>query len=335
MRDLRMMKELHRALVDLTRLKRVQILSHWGGDADSVGSSYVLSRLLTNNYESLETGFMIPEEKSSHVEAIMNYLGMGERRLSRPDVYLLVDVGSLNQLGSLQDAVLSSGSKMITIDHHLTDGEDRQDLCFASPNYLATAEIVYDLMEYLGMDVSGKEAEALFLGIYYDTVRLSVADRELSGKAAKLLKAVDPSKLIGLLEPSMEEAERIARLKALRRTVVYRLGEWYLAVSSVSAYLSPVARVLINSGAHVAVVSSYQNGVCVLSMRSSYDFQKYTNVSLGGDLVKHLLRRFEGQGGGHAGAARINLRTTPEEAVYEVVKTLSTLLGVNAVELAD
>ncbi|MEM2095107.1 MAG: DHH family phosphoesterase [Candidatus Caldarchaeum sp.] len=335
MRDLLMMKKLHRALVDLTRSKRVQILSHWGGDADSVGSSYVLSRLLTNNYESLETGFMIPEEKSSHVEAIMNHLGFGESYLSRPDVYLLVDVGSLNQLGSLKDDVLSSGSKIITIDHHLPDGAEKQDTCFTSPNYLATAEIVYDLMEYLGMNVSGKEAEALFLGIYYDTVRLSVADRELSGKAAKLLKVVDPGRLIGLLEPSMEEAERIARLKALRRTVVYRLGEWYLAASSVSAYLSPVARVLINSGAHVAVVASYQNGVCVLSMRSSYDFQKYTNVSLGEDLVKHLLRRFEGHGGGHAGAARINLRTTPEEAVNEVVKALSKLLGVNAVELAD
>lgn len=330
-----MVKQLHKTLADYSRFKRVQILSHWGGDADSVGSSYVLLGLLGRVYGAAEAGLVIPEEKSSHVESIMRYLQFEERLVPNPDLYLLVDVGSLNQLGDMFQYVVSSGRPVVSIDHHSPNERDGRVVYLASPKYSAVAEIVYDLLDHLGLTVSEKEAEALFLGIYYDTVRLGVADREAAAKAAALLRLVDPSRLIGLLEPRMEEAERIARLKALRRTSVYRLGEWYLAVSNVSAYLSPVARSLVNSGAHVAVVGSYQSGVSVLSMRSSHDFQKYTGVSLGEDLVKHLLRRFEGNGGGHAGAARLQLKASLEDALSESVRGLSTLLGVNVVELAD
>ncbi|MEM2024561.1 MAG: DHH family phosphoesterase, partial [Candidatus Caldarchaeum sp.] len=314
------------------RHRRVQILTHWGGDADAVGAAFTLSKTLLENYEAEEVGFIIPDERSAHVNAIMQHLGFEEKFVSNPDAYLLVDVGSITQLGQLRSLVTESDKPIISVDHHLQSSDQQNTITISSPKYLATSEIVYDLLELLGVKVD-RFADPLFLGIYYDTVRLSVADVELARKAAVLLNFVDPSKLIGLLEPRMEEAERIARLKALKRITIYRMGEWYVTASSVNAYLSAVARTLVNAGAHVALVGGVQNDMAVISMRSSPEFQKYAGVSLGDHLVRHMLRKFEGDGGGHAGAARVRLRTEVSSALTEAIRGLALLLGVNPVEL--
>ncbi len=335
MRDLQLIKQLHKTFTEKLRRRKVQVLSHWGGDADSVGSSYVLSRLLLKVYEASEVGFLVPEERSSHVEAIMQHLGLEEKYIHHPDVYLLVDVGSLNQLGSMRDIVVNSGKPIISVDHHLPQEPYTNLTAIASPKYLAVSEIVYDLIEYLGIDIEKQEAEALFLGIYYDTVRLSVADEEAARKTANLLACLNPSQIIGLLEQKMEEPERVARLKALKRTNIFKVGEWYVAVSTVNSYLSAVARMLINAGAQVALVGASQEGMAVVSLRSSPEFQKYAGISLGDDLMKHMLRRFEGDGGGHAGAARMRLKTSVETALNESVKGLAMLLGASIVELAS
>ncbi|MCX8201605.1 MAG: DHH family phosphoesterase [Candidatus Caldarchaeum sp.] len=334
MRDHQFVRQLSQTLSLYVRGKKVQIVSHWGGDADSVGASYVLNRLLKDVYESLEVGFVIPEETSAHVKAIMEHLGFAEKLLPDPDLYLLVDVGSINQLGDLKELVVGSGREVIVVDHHLQPSERPGIRYFVASNYLAVSEIVFDLVEFLNVSCDEMMAEALFLGIYYDTVRLSVADAEAAAKAARLLTRLDPSKIIGMLEPKIEDSERIARLKALRRTNVFKLGEWFVVVSNVNGYLSSVARTLVTAGAHVAFVASMKGEYTVLAARSSHDFQKYSGITLGEDLTKYLLSRFEGDGGGHSGAARIKVKTGVEAALTEAVKGLSLLLGVNMVEMA-
>ncbi|MDW8083694.1 MAG: DHH family phosphoesterase [Candidatus Caldarchaeum sp.] len=333
MRDHGLIRSLHRTLERLAYGKRVQIVSHWGGDADSVGASYVLTNLLKDIYQASEVGFIIPEEVSAHVKAIMERIGFAEKIVAEPEVYVLVDVGSLNQLGDLKEVVVSSGKDMIVIDHHLQTREAENLCSIVSPQYQAVSEMVYDLLEFLNLRPDSKTAEALFLGMYYDTVRLSVADKELAVKAATLLSTIDPSKIIGMLEPKIEDAERIARLKALRRMDVFKLGEWFVAASRVNGYLSSVARTLISAGAHVALVAGSKGEYAVVAARSSQDFQKYAGITLGEDLTKYLVARFEGDGGGHAGAARLRLKTSPQTALTEAVKGLSLLLGVNMVEL--
>ncbi len=313
----------------------MQVLSHWGGDADSVGSAYVMCRLLSQNYEASETGFLIPEESALHVKAIMEHLGVKEKLVEKPDVYLLVDVGSPHLLGEYMDMVYGSGKPIISIDHHVRTVENSGATTLVSPNYLATAEIVYDLVEYLNLVMDKETAEALFLGIYYDTVRLSIADEEVAIKAARLLQRINPYSVLGMLEPRGDDAERIARLKGLRRASVYRLGDWFVAVSRVNSYLSSVARTLVNAGAHVALVAGEKGEHTILAARGSYDFQKFAGVGLGDDLVNYLLRRFEGDGGGHVGAARLRLKAPVDRVVEEAVKGLSTLLSTPAVELAE
>ena len=333
MRDFRLIKKLHESLAAHVPGKRAQILTHWGGDADAVGSSYVLKQLLESVYTASEVGLVIPEESSSHTATIMRYLGFGEKLLTNPDLYILVDVGSLNQLGEYRTVVLTSGKPVISIDHHLPGDAAETTINIASTKYQATAEMLYDLVDFLGFEPPQDFCEALFLGMYYDSVRLSVADRELALKVGKLLQKVDPSELVGMLEPRMDESERLARLKALKRIAVYKLNDWYIVTTHVNSYQSAVARVLVNAGAHVALVGGLQEGYAVISLRASPEFQKYAGLSLGEDLVKYLRKRYEGDGGGHAAAARVRLKTSVDTALAESLKGLSTLLGVNVVEI--
>ncbi|MEM1964329.1 MAG: DHH family phosphoesterase [Candidatus Caldarchaeum sp.] len=335
MRDHSFISEVHKTLQHHIRGRRVQVLSHWGGDADSVGSAYVMCRLLTQNYEATEAGFLIPEESALHVKAIMQHLRFEEKPVETPDVYLLVDVGSPHLLGEYKDNVYGSGKPIISIDHHVKTVENSETIALVSPKYLATAEIVYDLVEYLNLVIDKEMAEALFLGIYYDTVRLSIGDEEVASKASKLLQKINPYSVLGMLEPRGDDAERIARLKGLRRATFYRLGDWFVAVSRVNSYLSSVARTLVNAGAHVALVAGEKGEHTILAARGSYDFQKFSGVGLGNDLVNYLLRRFEGDGGGHVGAARLRLKAPVEKVIEEAVKGLSMLLSTPAVELAE
>jgi nanoRNase/pAp phosphatase (c-di-AMP/oligoRNAs hydrolase) len=333
MRDLNLIRKLHGSLAAHVPGKKAQILTHWGGDADAVGSSYVLKRLLENIYTASDVGFIVPEDPSSHTAVIMRLLGLSEKLVADPDLYILVDVGSMNQLGPYRETVVESGKPVISIDHHLPIDAAETTLSIASTKYQATAEILYDLVDYLELDLSEGFAEALFLGMYYDTVRLSVADQELASKVGSLLQRVNPAEIVGMLEPKMDESERLARLKALKRISVYKLGDWYTATAQVNSYQSAVARVLVNAGAHVALVGGVQEGYTVISLRASPDFQKYAGLSLGDDLTRYLTKRFEGDGGGHAAAARVRLKTSVETALAESVKGLSTLLGVGVVEI--
>ena len=104
----------------------------------------------------------------------------------------------------------------------------------------------------------------------------------------------------------MHFSERVARLKATRRTRLFKVNQWIIALSHVSAYQASAARALIELGAHVAAVAGTKNEDIEISLRSSLDFFKQTQIHLGRDIAKPLGEYLHGMGGGHATAAGVN-----------------------------
>ncbi|HDD66082.1 MAG TPA: hypothetical protein ENG52_00475, partial [Nitrososphaeria archaeon] len=155
------------------------ILIHSGGDPDSIGSAYVLSRMLSKAFGLRRILFRIPSEVSMHSVLLLEELGFAESEedLEKADSFIVLDCGSPEQLNDLA-WILGSGKPVVVIDHHSTslEGFKSKAEVYASEEYQSVCEIVFDLAEYLGYRLSAREAEALFAGIYYDTVRLSVAD---------------------------------------------------------------------------------------------------------------------------------------------------------------
>lgn len=333
MRKPELVSSLSKALREL-RGRRVAILTHGGGDADSIGSAYVLSNLLRKHYGVEEIFFTVPGSISTHSKVILNYLEFELSEVEDADTYIVVDAGSPEQLEDYL-WIFSSGREIIVVDHHETSVEVYRGVkLFASDNYQSVCELVYELAEYEGYSLKLREAEALFLGIYYDTVRLSVADEETLSKVCRLAGiGVKPMKILSQLETTMDVSERIARLKAAMRMKVYRLGDWVIALSRVSGFQSSAARSLISLGVHASIVAGESDEGVQASMRAVQDIVK-AGLDLG-KLASRIGEEFEGHGGGHATAAGAFCKTSDLEKVLKrCLELIEEQLGVGAEQVS-
>ncbi len=333
MRNPTLIERLADSLRKLTE-RRVKIITHSGGDPDSVGSAYVLSRIL-RSIGIREIGVIIPENISTHSRSLLAYLDLELSDIEGDEAYIVVDAGSPHQLGDFSEILKKDST--IVIDHHATSHEayGREYILFSSDEYQSVCEIVYELAEYLGYRVDVREAEALYLGMYYDTVRFSVADAETMRKVCSLIgRGVEPSRLLQRFEAVMDISERIARLKAAKRMRIYRIGDWIIALSHVGSFQSSVARSLIGLGAHITVVAGEGDEGIQVSMRCVQDA-----VDAGVDLGKIASRvgeEFGGYGGGHAAASRaLCQRGEVEDVLLRSLALISESLGADAKEVGD
>ncbi|PUA32066.1 MAG: hypothetical protein B9J98_04220 [Candidatus Terraquivivens tikiterensis] len=312
--------------------KRVAIVTHVGGDADAVGAAYVIKRILEEIVGCAGVSVHVPEELSAQVRAMAGYLKLEieSGAIGDVDAVVLVDIGSLEQAGEYLEEVMGANASVCVVDHHAPpkDGYPKGFMVFASESYRSVCELMVDVAEVMGVKLDRSEAEALFLGIYYDTARLSIADQEVMGKVCELVRlGVNPSRSIQSVEVPMDISERIARLKGAMRMSVYRIGEWLVATSKVSSFQAPVARALLSLGCHVSIVAGEYGDGAAVSMRSQQDFFSKTGINLGRDLAQVVGARLGGYGGGHSTAARAYCRSTPDRAIELCLSLLESLLG--------
>jgi nanoRNase/pAp phosphatase (c-di-AMP/oligoRNAs hydrolase) len=305
MRSAALIEAIVKGLRDLSG-ETVAILTHAGGDPDSIGSAYALSNMI-GKLVGARPLLSVPEGPSTHSSSLMGRLGLSiSEGVDRADAYIVLDCGSPEQLGESM-RVLESGKPVLVIDHHSTSVEKfggRAEV-YASEDYSSVCEIIFDVAEHLGYDLSVAEAEALFAGIYYDTVRFSAADREALRKACILAsRGIDPKELLQGLEVKMDASERVARLKAATRMRIYRAGGWIIAVSRLSSFQSSAARSLVSLGAHVAIVGGESGDGVAVSFRALKELIDATQLNLGRDIAARIGEEFGGYGGGHASAAK-------------------------------
>lgn len=312
--------------------KTVAIVTHVGGDADAVGAAYALKRILEEVVGCASVRIHIPDEISAQVRAMVSRFNIDARNdpIGDADAIMLIDVGSLEQVGEYLEDVMRARDKVYIIDHHAPpqSGYPQGFSAFFSEDYRALCELMMDVIQLMNVKLDVLEAEALFLGIYYDTARLSLADSETMAKVCELVKlGVNPSKSIQATEAPIDISERIARLKGAMRMNLYRSGEWLIATSQVNSFQTSVARAILLLGCHVSIVAGeYKDGVAV-SMRSQQDFFTKTNINLGKDVAQIVGAKLGGYGGGHPTAARAYCKSTTDDAIKLCLSLLEGLLG--------
>ena len=337
MRDEDLIKSLSSRLEKLSG-KKIALLTHSGGDPDSIGSAFVLSNILKSRMHA-ETLFKIPSETSTYSKVFLERLGLEQsEELEDAETLIILDCGSPEQLDDFL-WVLDSGREILVIDHHSTSPESFKDKAevFSSEIYQSVCEIIYDLARYLGYELDLREAEALFAGFYYDTVRFVVADEETLRKACELARlGVNPREFLSTLEIKMDISERIARLKSALRMSIYRIGDWVIVTSRVSSFQSSSARSLVGLGAHVAMVAGESDEGVTVSFRALKDFIEETGVNLGKDIAARVGAELGGYGGGHASAAKAYCRReSVEEVLRRCVELISEKLGAPAEQVKD
>ncbi|MFP4562133.1 MAG: DHH family phosphoesterase [Spirochaetia bacterium] len=83
-------------------------------------------------------------------------------------VLLILDTNDINNIGLLRDLVIPKVREYGIIDHH-SGGEDILSEHHIVENASSTCEILYGLITQMGCTITQPIAEALFVGIVYDT----------------------------------------------------------------------------------------------------------------------------------------------------------------------
>ncbi len=242
----------------------------------------------------------------------------------------MLDTNTVQQLGEWSERIQASKAALIVIDHHASHPETERlaTLTVADENVSSTCELVYRLFKEARVELTQAAAKALFLGIAFDSRHFALASSATFKAVADLIDSgVKAEETLSLLSMPMEPSERIARLKASRRSSLIRINNWLISLSNVSAYQASASRAMVALGAHVAVVAGQRGEKIQVSMRASRDFYEKTGVHLGRDVAKPLGEYLGGVGGGHSVSAGVNGFGDVESSLKRCLRLLKEKLG--------
>jgi len=319
-------------LLDEGKVKLAVLLCHVNADPDAVCAAYAFSQLLKRLRPSLSVEIAAAQGPSRLSKFMLQALPAKlttNPSVESADLLVLLDTNTVQQLGDWSQRVKASKAALVVIDHHASHpGTQRlAALTVADENTSSTCEIVYRLFKEAGVELTQADAKALFLGIAFDTRHFVLASSATLKAIADLIDVgVKAEKTLSLLSMPMDSSERIARLKASKRSKLLRINNWLISLSHVSAYQASAARAMIALGAHVAVVAGQRGEKIQISMRSSRDFYEKTEVHLGRDIAKPLGEYLQGMGGGHSVSAGVNGVGEIEASLKRCVRLLKEKL---------
>ena len=300
------------ALLDRLDAKLVVLLCHHNADPDAICSAYAFASLLKQLRPAVEVEIGVTQGISRLSKHLLQYLPIEVKpqpSIDKADAIVMLDTNTVQQLGPLAEKIVDFKPPVIVIDHHASHPETERiaTISITDENSSSTCEIVYGLYKQASMSPNEITSKALFLGIAFDTRHFILANSSTLKNVAELIDlGVNAHETISLLWLPMDFSERVARLKAARRDKLFRINEWIIAFSHVSAYQASAARAMIDLGAHVAAVAGEKDGGVEISLRSTDEFHNRTGVHLGKDVAQPLGEHLHGMGGGHATAAGVN-----------------------------
>lgn len=186
--------ELLRAATDVT------LLAHVRPDADALGSALALGRALYLRGATVRVAFAVPEQTPESLRGldVAGLIVPAPEVPANPSLLICLDTPSPSRLGSLADrveATRAAGGSVLVIDHHASN------LRYGTHHLVdtdaeATAVLVLELLDELGVPLDEPIARCLYAGLVTDTGGFRRATPATHQAAARLLEAgVDPDRL--------------------------------------------------------------------------------------------------------------------------------------------
>lgn len=174
--------------------QRFVISSHVRPDADAIGSEIGLARILQAlgkqttiiNYSPTppNLAFLDPghEVRQLGVTATADDIQAAQ-------VHFIVDTSSWIQLNDVGKVMKTAGSLKVVIDHHVSS-DDLGATVFKDVQCEATGSLIYDLAQFLGVQLPSDAASALFTAIATDTgwFRFSAVTSQTLRRIAHLME---------------------------------------------------------------------------------------------------------------------------------------------------
>ncbi|WP_148882443.1 DHH family phosphoesterase [Thermococcus aciditolerans] len=310
-----------------SRDKSFLLLCHHNADPDSLGSAIAFALYLKSiGVESVRIG--VAQSVSSYAKRllILSPVPLEKDPLVREDVVMIFDTSSLEQLEPIE---IPRGKTVIVIDHHAEKERPiRADISVVDSSRTSTAEIVWELFKYLDF-YDEKAVKALLAGIVTDTANFRFANAKTFKALSEMLERfpVQMGEIFQLVAPvsdeNIDQAKRMAILKACQRMEIRKFRRYIIAVSKVSAYESLACKTFLNLGADIAVVGSEKKGVRISARAKESLVKKGLHL---GKIMEKVGPTIDGSGGGHAGAAGANGRKNLDEAIKLILKEIERFL---------
>lgn len=299
------------SLLDKSKASRVLLLCHHNSDPDAICSAYALQNLLLRVRPGLKPEIGT-EGVSKLTKNLFRYIPI--HVILKPDVekahaIFLLDTNTIQQLNGLAERVITARAPIIVVDHHSVHPNTQTvcKICITNEEASSTCDIVYSFFKEQKLKPDAETAKALFLGMAFDTRHFVLANSETFKAVADLVDSgVNAREALSMLSLPMDFSERVARIKACRRSKIIRIDNWILGFSHVSAFQASASRAMIDLGVHMAAVAGEKGDALEISLRCTREFTEKTGIHLGRDIAKPMGEALQGQGGGHAMAAGVN-----------------------------
>ena len=183
------------AVDEINAAQRIGIVGHVRPDGDALGSMVALALGARSAGKEAVASFGLPfvlgEEFHLLDQGVLVHPSEFPADL---DLAIVCDTGVLDRIGSVGAAV-SRARRILVVDHHVTPG-DIGVVRVVDPSAAATTQLVYELLQRLGWEITRPIAEALYVGLVTDTGRFQYSSTSpaVHRMAADLLAAgVEPA----------------------------------------------------------------------------------------------------------------------------------------------
>jgi phosphoesterase RecJ-like protein len=161
------------ALAAIGGARDVALLCHVGPDGDALGSMLGLGAALRANGVSVVASFGAADGEPFAVPSTYSFLPALDLLVkpddfpAAPDVLVTFDTGSRDRLGSLSDRVVRAATTVV-VDHHATNTR-YGTVNLVDTGVAATAVLVADILDRLGLPITAEVAAPLYTGLVTDT----------------------------------------------------------------------------------------------------------------------------------------------------------------------
>lgn len=196
----------------------VALSTHVNADGDGCGSQTALARLLG---QMGVRAFIVNPTPWPELfrwlldDDVVDRSPEGAAALASVDRVIVLDISDLRRLGNLADAVRALPEDALVIDHHLPGDEPPGKIMLSDTAAAATAELVFDFAQELGLAISASIAKSLYTALVTDTGGFrfgNTSPRCLAVAATLLTHGVDPEQMYSRIYGSVP----LGRLHLLR-----------------------------------------------------------------------------------------------------------------------
>lgn len=309
---------LKQAIELINKYQSILILPHISQDGDTLGSCFALRLLLEGMGKK---AFVMLDEPHRFCKTLY---GVADNvPLNQYGLAIAVDCGDEGRLGSRLEA-FRMAEKTIVIDHHGTN-VGFGDVNIIDPSAAATAELIFQLSEDMGLEITPEVATNLHLAIAADTGGFMFANatpKTMRIGATLLEKGAENMKINTLLFSTNSFAKLMLMKMALNSLEVYAEGK-IACISLTCAQIEECGASFEECEGLISLPRSLE-GVCVAFFVRERETGgvKVSMRSDGSIDVSQLCAR--NNGGGHKMAAGCAFDASIDEAKVRIIEQIES-----------